>query len=435
MIGVIAAVVIGGGGGSAPLQSPGAYDSLTESVVAVARLSHAGLRALAARVQAAESEAGAAGLVTQAVLRVEVEEFQRSAEAWQPGQINALVEGELFAGRRRAARRSLAAAEAATARAEYLAAVRIVEAAVRARVESWLGNLAVAGRLAVMDSLLSDAEQLIVARFGQGAASYVEVLRVRAERLRVRTEQAGAVSEAVRDRLLILAVAEPDTGLTRRLSTLLGPPAGDPSQRFDPARLPPLLPHQPAIGPDLVAPIVASLSVRGERLRALAQAEARPAVLGFLGLQRFQDDLEASRIGLSAGASISLPFTASGQRRAAARTAALEADALTLEGVALSAWQHREQNRLRARYQAEREMALVYQTTLLTDLRAEREAALNAYRAGAFGLFELLDFERALVRADIDRISIVGRAMQTWYHLSSGVPPALADAVLIGGTP
>ena len=56
------------------------------------------------------------------------------------------------------------------------------------------------------------------------------------------------------------------------------------------------------------------------------------------------------------------------------------------------------------RYDAAREQIALYDSALLQAARAEREGALAAYRTGDFTLIELLDFERALARAEIDRL-------------------------------
>jgi outer membrane protein TolC len=46
----------------------------------------------------------------------------------------------------------------------------------------------------------------------------------------------------------------------------------------------------------------------------------------------------------------------------------------------------------------------VYSSALLAGARQEREGALAGYRSGELALIALLDFERALARAEIDRV-------------------------------
>ena len=49
--------------------------------------------------------------------------------------------------------------------------------------------------------------------------------------------------------------------------------------------------------------------------------------------------------------------------------------------------------------------------------RQERESALAAYRTGSLSLLELLDFERALSRAEIERIRALVDAADAWADL------------------
>ena len=56
------------------------------------------------------------------------------------------------------------------------------------------------------------------------------------------------------------------------------------------------------------------------------------------------------------------------------------------------------------RYAAARERLAVFDAALLRGAREERESALASYRTRGLSLLELLDFERALARAEIDRV-------------------------------
>ena len=56
------------------------------------------------------------------------------------------------------------------------------------------------------------------------------------------------------------------------------------------------------------------------------------------------------------------------------------------------------------RYDAARTRIASFDAALLRGARDERESALGAYRSGELSLLELLDFERALARAEIERL-------------------------------
>ena len=75
----------------------------------------------------------------------------------------------------------------------------------------------------------------------------------------------------------------------------------------------------------------------------------------------------------------------------------------------------------RDRYEAARTRLAVYETALLRGARDERSTALVAYTNNDLTLIELIDFERALARAEVDQ-------------LLARIEAAEALAVLLGGT-
>ena len=76
----------------------------------------------------------------------------------------------------------------------------------------------------------------------------------------------------------------------------------------------------------------------------------------------------------------------------------------------------------RERYEAARERLAGYDATLLRAAGEERESALAAYRTGDLSLLELVDFERALSRAEIDRLRAGLDALTALTDLLSGAP-------------
>jgi outer membrane protein TolC len=96
---------------------------------------------------------------------------------------------------------------------------------------------------------------------------------------------------------------------------------------------------------------------------------------------------------------------------AAARAArdAAAADARAVLGSALE------------RYKSARERLTLFGQALLRGVREERESALAAYRAGELSLVELLDFERALARAEITRLESGIEAAEAYAELLMNV--------------
>ena len=64
----------------------------------------------------------------------------------------------------------------------------------------------------------------------------------------------------------------------------------------------------------------------------------------------------------------------------------------------------------------------MYDAAALQGARDEREAALAAYRSGGLSLLELLDFERALSRAEITRLQTLTEAADALAVLQGGAP-------------
>jgi cobalt-zinc-cadmium efflux system outer membrane protein len=76
----------------------------------------------------------------------------------------------------------------------------------------------------------------------------------------------------------------------------------------------------------------------------------------------------------------------------------------------------------RDRYEAARRRLAVFESALLRGAADEREAALAAFRSGELSLLELIDFERALSRAEIIRLQTLIEAADAFAALQ-GVSP------------
>ncbi len=377
-------------------------------------------------VEAAAARLRAAGFGPATVLATEVEDVPGGLDVSRAGSIRLALEHEFLSGGRRGAARSLAAAEAEAVAAELDAAEqRTVVLSVQAltRAVDWLS---IARRLADQDSLLASAQASLQTRFTAGQARYVDVLRLRTERLRTEAEQAGAETEARVARQGVLSlVGTPDSfpasGTTLVDSLIAARLSSAPTVRaFPPA---------PGVDSLLVASGAVRLAeagvVRARADRQLALANGRPRLTAFAGAQRFAGD-GGYPVGPVFGGSISLPFTAgqantmatlAAERGVEAAEAQREATLASRRGALLAA---------RERYEAARSRIAVYDAALLQGARDERESALAAYRSGSLSLIELLDFERALARAEIDRLRSQIDAESALAELLTGgsAPPA-----------
>lgn len=408
------------GGAASPLDS-----LLPGWLVSALRTFNPDLVARRAALAAAEARASAAGFAPAAVLSAELEDAPRARLGESSVRVG--VERELLTGARRAAVRAAAATEVRAAEA----ALRVTEqraaaVALRALVQA-IGWRAVASRLAAQDSLLSSAEGSLRSRFSVGEARYVDVLRLRTERLRVQTERATTLTEARAGGLALVALVGGTAEPRERA------PVSD-RQRLDSL----LFAAQPAFARGALpsAPDVDSL-LSSSGLVALADAEVaqamatrqllvalqRPQVIVGAGVQHVGGD--GGGVGPTVVVSVSLPFTARKSNAAALRAAdrGVEAAAVgrraTLAGVrgALAA--------ARDKYEAARARLAVFDAALLRGAREERESALTAYRTGELSLLELLDFERALSNAEIERTRAIVDAAGALADLYAGAAGAI----------
>ena len=392
---------------------------------AVARLREAvaaSSPAVAARrsdLAAAEARSRAAGAAPPAVLAAEIEEVPGGVEVYDAGSMRLELSRELLVGGRGSARRALAAAEIAQAAAR----LRLAEQQMRARIDQLLmralGSAAIAERLAAEDSLLTGVDDALRARFAVAEARYVDVLRLRTERLRVQADLAAALTEEriSRRRLLALVAAADSVGPTRRLADSIL------TQRPGVLLLADL-PPAPSIDSLVAASGALQLAdaslAQAEADARLRRAELSPALSAAVGVQRFGGDAEGFDVGPILGFAVSLPFTAGGANRATREAAALTAEAARQQRRATVAAVQSDLTAARDRYEAARGRLAIFDAALLRGAREERESALSAYRTGELSLLELLDFERALTRTEIVRLQSRIEAAEAYADLIAG---------------
>lgn len=391
----------------------------TTSLKQVVRETNAILGARRARVDVAVARRGVAGFQPPLTANAEVENVPNVVDIFSAQQRVDLTQ-EIVPGSRRAAERAIADLDVERARLEVGIAERALDAAVDRLVAKAAGAAAVAARLTSEDSLLRGAEEALRTRFAVGDARYVDVLRLRAERLRVESEigRSRVEERSSRRQLVRLGVADD--------SIRLGPVIDDAVASARRAYLGSTIATPPnidsLIGSALVRQLAASAVARADAARRLVAAEQRSSVNATLGLQRFVNAGGSSVLGIVAGVSIPLMMTA--RPAGAARVAVAE-----YEVVAARADQRAAEAQLAAtlaravdRYDAARLQISAFDAALLQGARQEREAALSAYRNGGMTLIELLDFERALAQAEVARIRAqVEAADALWDFISASL--------------
>ena len=427
--------------GSTTTSLPGAL--LPVRVRAALLTSAPELAAHRAALAAADARRAAAGFASPVVLSLESEDAPRGR--LDQGSARVEVSRDFLMGTRRRAERELAATGVRAAQVALEAAERRVLARGARAFAQAVGWRSMAGRLAAQDSLLASAETSLRTQFAVGEARYVDVLRLRTERLRVQTEQVAAATESRTGLVALEALLAADSSTRLALPALVDSAVlVARSAGFMGALAASALPSAPSL--DSLLALAADVQQataqvgRAEAARRLLLANQRPALSASVGVQRIGPDGDRGpSVGPVLGASVSLPFTArramqaadvAARRDIAAAEAVLDATSSAVRGALAAA---------RERYEAARTRLAGYDAALLQAAREERESALAAYRTGDLSLLELLDFERALSRAEIDRMRAALDALAALTDLLSGSPTGNAidtetDLVPLPGT-
>jgi outer membrane protein TolC len=407
---------------------------IIEELVQLLRSHNPELRTLQSRLAETRARHAASGGVPAVVLSGEIEEVPGVAVG-RSGSLRVDVQRAFRTGARQRAERAVVHADITHAEAARDAGELAFIARVTVLVETLVGRTRIATRLRAEAQLLDDVGAGLTARFAVGDARYVDVLRLRAERLGVMNEVARVTSHARSARTMLLGMAGDDSAVVQtlsvRLDTLVHRTTSEKNEEY-------AIPAPP----DLARAMALSFAIRSgsaeeERSAALAALGAelrKPVVTGSIGLQRFGDvgtPAPDRRIGVTVGASLPLPFTV---RAANRRAAAANAARLTAAASATSATRASTRTHLvvaNDRYSAARERMAAYDLTLLRGAREERAGALQAYRTGAVTLLELLDFERALVHAETGRVNARLDAVSAYANVialitSPDTPPALS---------
>ena len=405
-------------------------DSLLPAALHTALRQAPELMARRAALAAAEMRLRATGFVPAAVLSSELEDAPNGRLGESSVRVG--VEREFLTGSLRAAARDAATADVRIADAMLQAAeLRSTAQALRAGVEA-IGWGLVSNRLAAQDSLLQSAEVSLRTRFTVGDARYVDVLRLRTERLRVQADRSVAFSQARTGALTLealLGAGDVEAGdvVSRTVAVALDTTTRGTFASFLQGDLPPAPDVDLLIARSGMLQLVDAQVARAVSAQRMVLASQRPLLTAGFGVQRIGGD--DGGIGPTIGASVTLPFTARTRNRATAAAAAQDVTTATALRRASLATLRGRLRTARDRYEAARGRIAAFDISLLRGAREERESALAAYRSGDLSLIELLDFERALSRAEVERTRAIIDAASALADLVGGLAETAESSV------
>lgn len=387
-----------------PLLGQATPDSLQRVLEQRAARSNADLLAARAALRTLEARIPEAAARSAPVLSLEVDEVPGGAELWKAGQLQLSIEQELFTGRRRGSESMLARSALRQRQAETLLLERALSVSIARALARWTGERQVTARLQLEDELLQDVERSVNARFSVGDARYVDVLRVRTERLRVQSELSQARAAAGRALARVVAIAGDTAGLTPLFGvTLLADLPSAPSPDS-------LLSELHAAG------LFSLASSSADAIAQRDRASRATRITGSVGIQRFGAPGDYT-IGPALRLGVSLPFLVSRSNRNVELAAAGAIQQGAAEDSARVQRVRAALTQAQSRLDAAAEQVRLFDAALLSGARSEREAVLASYRTGSVSLLELLDFERALARAEIEHVRALLVAHDAWADL------------------
>jgi len=413
---------------SAPLQLASDSARLTrivERVRLAGRDESPVLQAARAARDLAAARAAATGHATPATLSAGLSEAP--AASIDQGNLRLEIGRDLLTAPRRRAERAVAEVAVRAAEISLSVEERRRDAALLRDLLRAAGARRIAERLAAEDLVLLGAADGVRERFAVGQARYVDVLRVRTERLRVQVERSRALADA---RVAAAALMAPLRSESTRstVQAAIDSLAADQSDAWR-VVLPPALTLDSLLAVNERVLLGEVEAERARRERALLVAEQRVQVSAYAGVQRVGQANNGPTFGPSLGFSMTLPFTAARGNRLAVGAAEQRIVSVgTTQFATLAEVRGRLQAGL-ARYAEARLRLETMDAALLRGAREERESALAAYRTGSVSLLELLDFERALARAEIERVHALLEAADAWADLMGAPGPSEAPSL------
>jgi cobalt-zinc-cadmium efflux system outer membrane protein len=249
-----------------------------------------------------------------------------------------------------------------------------------------------AGAVAALESSAAQLDAMaedLQSRYRAGTAAYVDVLRARAEKARLKNQ----ILDRVRDR----RAAE----LT--LNELLG---RDPGETIV---LTTELPFAPLTGDIQTYLERARATLPAYRLSVLRAARAEAAVR-LAGLGRRPDfiagvmvpSMRTNAWGVSFG--LTMPFLRPGRAKGAEIEAAAEVEAARIAAEALERRIMKAVESALAQARSAEQQVVVYETSLLSELEDELGIQLEYFRYGQAGVLSLLDLHRTYVLAKVEHL-------------------------------
>ena len=396
---------------AAVAQTRPAADSLLVRVHAglleVVRASDPQLRALRSGVEATRAAQRAAGRAPAASIDAGLSDGPGGDVA--AGNLTVTASRPILLGPRRAAARAAAQTEVGIAELDVEAHERALSLVLLRDLADAVGATLVLRRLSTSDAWLASAEEALGARFAAGTARFLDVLRVRTERLQVAAER----SDAIADRAAALAALRARVGPSRSSAALAA--AVDSAASADDVRAWLfLLGEVPAVD-SLVRWSEVVRSASAAQRRAVAErdgllADQRAQLIGAAGLQRIGPANGGPSVGIVLGASATWPYSVRRGLSAAREAADSGVVAMGARAVAAHAAATANAETALARDVAARERVALFSGVLLGAVESEREAAIAQYRNGEMSLLELLDLERSLLRLEIARARAITAA-------------------------
>ena len=282
----------------------------------------------------------------------------------------------------------------------------ILDAVVWARIRT---------RMAEEDSVLLRANALLTSRFGAGEAKYVDVIRLRTERLAIQADAADALAtaQASRSRLSALITNAEDRVIAASLASVQQLPTPQfPSLRD-------VTDKSPAIR------LAAAELAFARATRAAASTETLRRWTAGVGLQRFES-ANGYTIGPVLTGSLTIPVPQRSIRDAREAAAALDTMVVARTFTAVMQGIAAEHRAAALRFDAARARYEGIDARLLNAAREERESAIAAYATGEMTLVELIDFERAIARAETQRLrsylEMIDAWTDVWVAAAEGQP-------------
>lgn len=306
---------------------------LTRTIQTVVMRHSSELTGARAYAEAARSRVPAAGAPPPVILSGEMDDVPGGFDV-ADASFRLELGREFMTGGRSGAARALAAAEVGLAEARVVATERRLEARTLQHLARIVTLARTGGRLAAEDSLLAAAEMALRDRFSVGQARYVDLLRLRTERLRVQTDRARILADArgEREALAGLAGAEGADEVVALVDSVLALPASPVEAVPSPPPLDSLL----ALAGEIR--VARAAWERAAAAREVTRAEQRARFSAAVGAQRRFEGGSTSFSPVLSG-SIALPFTRGEANRAQAEAAGWEVEAASASwGAAKPSW-------------------------------------------------------------------------------------------------